>query len=240
MSDGTKYTTRGKVHSGDPNTSLGNTLMALISAIYTCVKLKLHFRIIALGDDMLIMTREPFPKELFVESQEVDFGIITKCKVSSHPVDCEFLSSHPLPAFYSSREIWAMTPMVGKCLPKLYFWQEPIPFIPTFDWLRGVNNTMNATANHNPVIAAFVSSTAKLLPPGPSYYDKFSTAKIKYKMAGCPGLQQHPIAMEWLRKRYGLWFDLAFAELQTALDDVKTLPTLLPYCSFSTFTERDI
>jgi len=238
--DGSFYSTIGKVHSGDPNTSLGNTLMAMISATYHCRLLHLTFRVIALGDDMLIMTKQPFPMDLFIEMQKRDFGIITKCKISTNPVDCEFLSSHPLPAYYAGKEVWAMTPLIGRCLPKLYYWQQPIDKIPVDDWIRGVNNTMYATAGHNPFIRRFLDTTKMLIPDGPCYYDKFSLAKVKYKLHGCVGLQMHPDADSWLAKRYGLWYHIHSAQVYTQLLRVTRLPTLLPFCNFSCFTERDL
>lgn len=234
--DGIKFTNVGRVHSGDANTSLGNTLLSFMSASYSLDSLGIvDFKLIAIGDDLLVLLRNPCKGkfEHYVQHQQQCFNITTTGHVAYHPVDFDFISSHPLPTYSNGQLIWTMVPTVGKCFPKLFYkldeaCPEPLP------WIRGVVKCMRFTANAHPFFNAILDSIHSIVGTGPIY---INMKDREYKMSNDCIHQPIGLASEWLVERY---HENVFA-LYSLLDRIHKVHQI-PYlfrCDLSKVTERD-
>jgi len=249
---GDRYITIGRVRSGDPNTSLGNTLLSFISTHDTMVKLVGlgNFRLAGQGDDLLILTKIPFNPEKYRDMQLRDFGLIAKVsRQSQHPADFEFLSSHVLPAYYTSESnladggihhstVWAMTPLIGKSLPKVYYelLNQGAPAHTPMSWLKGVCVGLQTMVSHHPLYHFVNEHMLKLCGDvKPFVYDP----DAKYKLRGVPGLLPHPLANQWLTHRYGSMYPLVACLLKQAISDTNQIPCILPMVGLDILIKRD-
>jgi len=241
LPDGSSYATEGRVKSGDPTTTCSNTIVSFLSSDPYFLK---HcgpgnYRLIGTGDDLLVATTVPIDVPDYIQTQKEDYGLIVKCSYSDHPVKTSFLSSHPLPATYEGREVWAMTPLLGRCIPKLYFWQEPTVGVDYRAWVAGVTLAMRATAGHNPFINGILQQVDRVLPRVTPFFDKFQLDKIKYKLSGCPGIKTHASAWEWLAIRYGWRVPLISLAINSELTKMTQVPFLVGYTDFSSVFSID-
>lgn len=248
------YHTIGRVRSGDPNTSLGNTILSLISSDYALRNLVGlgNYCLAGQGDDLIILSKKPFDPEVYRSEQLREFGLTAKVsKLSTHPVDWEFLSSHPLPAYMpmtsniqcgdiekNFKVVWAMTPLIGKSLPKVYYelLSASSPEHTPLEWLRGVAVGLQTLVNHHPLYRV-VNNRVLSLTEGQNAY--VNDPDAKYKLQGVSGLEPHPDSMPWLSHRYGVDYPLIAALIENEVSHISSLPYRLPFCRFNIFVKRD-
>jgi len=114
-------------NSGDSNTSWGNTLNGAHEAhIFHEVVRTWPGQIIILvfSDDTLILSKAPISSILTVDAHaklEADYGFLVRMRDSDDIRKCAFLSARPVEAIVDGLHTYLMTPLPGKCLPKLFY-----------------------------------------------------------------------------------------------------------------------
>jgi hypothetical protein len=137
----------GRRNSGDPNTTLGNTLLCALTARQTlddmmhCNSTTTHV-IFAYGDDMVIFSKETWTIESmqdFCDRQLTNYGFINSLYYTTDPAQIDFISCRLFPVQRQLTQQHRLMPQVndtedpewcetflfiptyGKCIPKL-FW----------------------------------------------------------------------------------------------------------------------
>jgi hypothetical protein len=193
---GCRFECPGRRKSGDPNTSLGNTLLCVLAARHTLDSLHMHARIMALGDDMVVFARTNCFQD-FVDHQSA-FGFATKGYVTSEPVDIVYMSSHPLPATFNGQQVWAMTPLLAKTLVKFCYSHSYVAIRKPAEVLRGMCRSLLSTAGHNEPLCMFLNRILSALGQGAAIAPSIDHLKpILYEVVS-PGAH----ALEWLYTRY--------------------------------------
>lgn len=243
-SNGVKYWTPGRTSSGDPNTSVGNTMKSLLSVdadmrelvLTYCAVCELDYIVYGMGDDVLVQIKidnlvpNIVPEELcaqlfsdFKVLQKQHYGWDTTGSFQADPVNWEFLSKTLLPAIEVVEGVehyrWVFTPMAGRCIPKLFY---SLNFSgPQDAWLRGVVLGVLPCVNHHPVFTELFRKILAYVGRGCAIR---STSRYTYTDKYL--LQQTPEVYDWLDRRYG---DGNRAENSIAELHFTSLPAVAPY-----------
>jgi hypothetical protein len=124
--------------SGDPDTSVSNSLYNGVVNYTYFNTLPGLWQILILGDDMLAMLdKQAFEAYECVEHARVyvDHGFIPKIRISKEPTDCTFLSRRFWPVFVDDSPSFVLGPMLGRSLRKLGY--SPNSHVPK-GWLKSV------------------------------------------------------------------------------------------------------
>jgi len=238
--NGSFYRGRGRVHSGDPNTTLGNTLLSFVSAEYTLRALGItDYQFYATGDDALILFRGKPQHSLveFASHQEQCFQIVTTGKEAKHPVDFDFLSACPLPVVVDGILTWCYTPLFGKCFPKLMFSISLEAHLDPFNWLSDLLYAMKYLVNHHPWFSPILETTLSFLDV-PTH--DFAENHDPYRRRNDTLCLCSTLADSWLGVRYGSTNALNLKiELLTELSRVESLPSSLDLPAIFAIAERD-
>jgi hypothetical protein len=115
----------GRRNSGDPNTTLGNTLLCGFANARTLRALGVDGVPYCVGDDCVIFCDpHTVPRdfvERFIDHQKECFGFVNKMHRAAHPADIDYMSCRVIPVVVGGATAWRLVPLLGKCLPKL-FW----------------------------------------------------------------------------------------------------------------------
>jgi hypothetical protein len=153
---GLVYECPGTRKSGDPNTTLGNSLINALVIAYALSKCGIDdFRILVGGDDCVISTFRPFDIKYF-DFVLGSLGFRPKSKrVEPHLVD--FYSSWFIPS--SSGVV--LTPKLGRMFAKIGFSVKPL--VRPREWLAGVIRGNYDLYYHVPWVRAFNDKMLALL-----------------------------------------------------------------------------
>lgn len=162
-SHGHFYERDGGRCSGDPNTSVGNSLlnaMALLWALWVCMVSVQSIRIIVLGDDSVTAIKEKpddpeFSDKIIHALQRLGFKV--KLKVHEDPDLVEFCSGR----FWCTTEGRVWGPKPGRWLSKIGFsvGSEEKPLT----WFKGVLLGVKQNTAHVPVLGATVKHLLTML-----------------------------------------------------------------------------
>ena len=211
LRDGIRYTMPGMRKSGDPNTTLGNTLVALVSTHYTLRHIGIKDPVVlAAGDDMIIMfdpsVLDKSPHDVFqqyVDHQANTFGFVTTGFATDEPVLMDFLSCHPLPTTELDNTgvpSWVLAPHAGRYCTKIFSTLSMPP-----DAAAHAAAIIQGSANVrrcNPLIDYFMTASTRVLPPG-TIPSGWRDPDAIYKMSFCEDVVLNlSLALEWLETRY--------------------------------------
>jgi hypothetical protein len=115
----------GRRNSGDANTTLGNTLICGLTIRRTMDVLGWVGVPMCAGDDGLIfLEKEPDKKSLaaFITHQYETYGYTNKLMYHGYdPAQIDFISARLVPVLRDGAPSYALTPTIGKTLPKLFY-----------------------------------------------------------------------------------------------------------------------
>jgi hypothetical protein len=160
---GVKYNRLGMRKSGDPYTSLGNSIINACSHVFvvheqkavSIGQLKNNVKVCVMGDD-----------NLGNANYEVDFkqpmsrlGLMAKLIYRDELTDCEYCSNLIVKAVYKSEEVFTFTPKPGRVLSKLGYFIRP-PQVPGL--IRGTALGLYAASSANPILLVLLDRLLQL------------------------------------------------------------------------------
>jgi hypothetical protein len=146
---GIKYSVAGTRSSGDPQTSVGNTMLqhfALLYAIcmstgYSADRVLRECRLDACGDDSLSFVPENYNTS-HVKEILSRLGFKFKLKEHTGPTafeDCTILSCHfyPVEDVLTEEPVWVLAPNLGRQIARFGWYVNPPPGVPLNSLIRG-------------------------------------------------------------------------------------------------------
>lgn len=156
------FACKGRRQSGDPNTTLGNTLNSAMTtlAVFDDLGLPPGFMALA-GDDVIWMMPYSLVQHMpAIVARYRYYGFNMEAQTRLSPFDAHFLGSRPLPC---SRCVdgkweptWILAPEMGRCLPK-FGWSLD-PQAQPRNWARQVAVAFRHMS-FVPVLGAFIRNT---------------------------------------------------------------------------------
>ena len=221
---GIRYEVLGTRKSGDPNTSCGNTALNLSTATQTMLDMGLEsFRMIALGDDLLIVTSNPTVRKVMgnydnlkktYEMHMTAYGFKPKVAYSLRLCDAEFCSA----LFWPSTDGIVLGPKPGRLMPKMGFSLK----ILQEDQIRGTMIGYQYNANHVPLLNDFIDfHLDKIGRDGPRVISPYKIACSRKHKMSAEGIQ-------FFEDRYQVSYYSLCEQFHETLSEVRNLQTLLP------------
>ncbi len=182
---GIKYKVRGTRRSGDPQTSVGNSVLQLALLYYAlcCATgasletLLERSTIFAQGDDGLTFLSEEFSHCLPAVREILQrLGFEVKMKVHSGPdalYQATFLSSrvYPVQDALTGQEFHVLAPMIGRQVEKFGYYTCPPPGVPHLSIVRGDAIGRQNIYRAIPFLRCYITRTLELTSQGPAYRD---------------------------------------------------------------------
>jgi hypothetical protein len=226
---GDLYSFLSKRKSGDPNTSLGNTLINMLIHIYFLFTLNLipgrDYAMAALGDDNFIILKESslnITKEE-LKSRSIKFfselGMVPKLKIEDKLARTEFLSA----CFYPTKNSYFLAPKIGRWIAR-HGWSLTTINITEKEHMKEIAMSMER-CKEMPVIGAFLKLYLK---------ETQSTIRSKkykqqsYKMEFSKNFVYTGAFDSWFVDRYGFgWRELNIEKHTTRFPALLKCDTLL-------------
>jgi len=255
---GIQYTVQGRRKSGDPNTTLGNTLVNGLSHLF---EFALHManhsddydtvldvdprdvpmRAIVMGDDWLGATQTPYQDMDFeLEPAMLKLGFVSQVKVPSCWEVASFCSGYFYPAQYPTgvdninAHCLVYGPKIGRTLAKFGF---SIGYQPDKDaWNRGVLQCLNSNCNHIPFLVDIIRRLRKIVPTGRHV---IISPDQKFKFNVDRSYEVDDAVWRMMDLLYGL----GPADLESwrkAILDIKSLPASFHHPALATIVARDL
>jgi len=154
---------QGRRNSGDPNTTLGNSILSGQSVWDSMTAAGLRGKVLCCGDDTLIFSDHLWTAEELAHFQRGverhGFAVKVESNVATHTVkmiqdisQITFLAARPLPATDASGErVICMTPTYGRCLYKLFFSLSKQTVANPLGFMRTLAESFLATYGYDPI-----------------------------------------------------------------------------------------
>jgi len=238
------FSYHGRMQTGNPNTTITNTNLALMSTVYT-LDTHLNIRdyvILAAGDDMIIGFANLcdaclLNMEMYVEHQYEHFNLIAKSRLALHPVDIDFLSSYPLPCTVEGINAWAMTPKLGKSLMKICYTHRHLTPEEIPCWAKAVIIGMKHMVSHNPIFMEYLNAWDRKVQNVQPRMDLIDNMQIKTTTFDT---LPSPFYHEWMIKRYGLDYNLIMYQGLDIYESSTSVTLFIPYIGLNRIVERDL
>lgn len=192
----------GRRNSGDPNTTIGNTILCGFCAARTLKGLDCV--VICTGDDMVVCWRQLPPREVayrFLRHQKKVFGFTNKLEECTHPAQVSYISARLIPVVRAGGDDWVLTPLPGKSLPKLFYTNSAVVNSKPRALRAAVASAVAKLYAGDPYIHPFLSNIAKtaegLARVAPSPDD------LPYHLGGLETVEAHQDYDAWFHLRYG-------------------------------------
>lgn len=218
---GWTYCAPGRRKSGDPNTTCGNTILCMFSAVLTLEALAVpesDYALIGTGDDMVMLVRDCNPAALsanFSRHQRENYGFINKITIARHPWDICYVASFPLVGETDGKEVWSLTPTIGRCLAKLGYTVHVELMRRWRQLALETGHGVSTIAPHNPIFAAYADRLKHYLGPVGATIAPDPEAQYKHQAANVT-IHGTFETIEWLHRRYPDHFDRVLSALQNA------------------------
>lgn len=223
---------KGRRNSGDPNTTIGNTILSCATARMTLRRLGFPDHVcISVGDDLLILlppaNRPRFVTD-FAKDQKINYGFKNKVRGPDAPWDVDFLSCRLLPALVNGSYTWTLSPLLAKCVPKVFYSVSPVARARPLDMLRTVNECMMYLFQADPIAMSLFKKVERFCGEGKvvTMTDADRTG-ILYLM-NCHETREvrpHPDYHIWTSSRY----NHDFASLKSVVMTHQVVPFHLPF-----------
>jgi hypothetical protein len=173
---GIEYQPVGTRKSGDPNTSIGNSLLNIALNVNYLKTLMIPFRIIVLGDDTLIALQKTIDIEAYTNYM-ARFGMVVKPKLHYGPARASFCSMW----FYPTIKGFIAGPKPGRQLNKMG-WKTGPPTKNDTKILAGLLASQYPGIYYAPYYYDFVKMhlTGKMIPPAWSFQQVIGTTVEDY------------------------------------------------------------
>jgi hypothetical protein len=150
--NGLYFSTPGRRNTGDPNTTLGNTLLNLISLNWLTHQFHLDCHIFCAGDDFMIMSRKPFDVESFKEMSNESFDFnLKELKYTTYLSRLTYISSRVVPATFSGESVFTCAPTYGKAIPKFFYTMSEVAHAHPIDHLSSLRAMIDASLLFDPI-----------------------------------------------------------------------------------------
>jgi hypothetical protein len=205
------YTVNGTRKSGDPNTSVGNSLLnGLINA--HCLSKFGKFKLMVLGDDMVAAIERQAWKD---ESQEayigqmVALGLKPEIQVHMTPHKVSFCSSYFYPCEVEGRRTHILAPKAGRCLSK-FGYQIGVRTRKDPQTLLGIALGLAPQGYVVPGLNSYIraiQSTVREEPIMPGWYRSDGMDTIVCRTVETEQMVQDVYGMSWARLEQWAWRD---------------------------------
>jgi len=201
-SKGHKYTRLGMRKSGDPYTSLYNTMWnGLIHFHIYCIaqnktpqEASFDIRMLLQGDDSLIVYRRTNQIIPWKESMNF-FGFDAIAIFRDHFHECEFCSN----LLYMVKEGWVFGPKIGRILGKLAFYVNPPKNVSSASLVRGTALGLMSSCHHIPYLREYLDRILVLTKGVQAYRAPGEEWKLQYIKCTTT-----PLTMFTVYDRYGV------------------------------------
>lgn len=206
------YLVEGRRNSGDPNTTIGNTLLCGFCAARTlkgrdCV-------IICTGDDMVVCWKLLPPRQVaydFIREQKLVFGFTNKLEECSHPAQVSYISARLIPVTRYGGDDWVLTPLPGKSLPKLFYTNSAVVVSKPRALRASVASAVAQLYMGDPYIHPFLTAISKTASGMVSVTP--CSDDLPYHSGGKDLVQAHRDYDAWFHLRYGEGADIVLFHL---------------------------
>jgi len=186
---GIKYKVDGTRKSGDPFTSLFNSVLNGLMHIYAFKvkydekhgtnlyvhQLRTMIKMVVQGDDNLMIHSGPKMPE--IKDVLYNLGFDCECNYRDSIYDCEFCSN----IIYDTKQGPTFGPKIGRVISKLGYFISPPTHVHPMSMLRGVALGLEATASYVPYINVVVKRILKDTKGYSPYFEKTYDFKMVYK-----------------------------------------------------------
>lgn len=246
---GTKYGVKGGRHSGDGNTTLGNTLIAALVMLYALSKCHVStqygslnvaqffddVKILQGGDDnVTAMRRGSFVGNVReeVESTLKQLGFVPKLLLRENPENVTFFSSRFWPCTVNDQETFVLAQHPAKALAFLGWMKTPLDSASERQqWVKQVALGMRATARINPVVGAVVQRLLELTQDvvvGKRVKEMVEAQKLYSVTVGNEIVQPTEQTIAMFESVYGITHD-EISAFRHFIGGIKTLPCLVQH-----------
>jgi len=200
-SQGVKYKRQGMRKSGDPYTSVGNSLLNGLFHIFIYCEAhncgvdqaRTMVRMLIQGDDNLLV-HVPDDVEIDWVARMRELGFDSEAVYRESILDAEFCSN----LVYQVKEGLVFGPKPGRVVSKLGYFINPPAGVPVKSLVRGTALGLYAGCNHIPPLRAYLDRIMELTQDATAYYEPNAEWKMNYITA-------HDTPETWvtLYRRYG-------------------------------------
>nr|WRQ65287.1 polyprotein [Tolivirales sp.] len=236
-SKGVFYKVKFTRKSGDPNTSVGNSIVNAECADTIMTKLGYDYKMVVQGDDNLIVIRgtmSELEKKVLrktVVAEYLKLGFVAKVKVSDQWHDVEFCSS----LFWPVKDGYVLGPKIGRRLPKIGFSLKQL----TPGQVKGMLLGLMKEVKHIPVLGDYARVCMKLL--SHVRKEEYYVYENQYKVRASRNHEASFETYEFFLARYGVTASGASASLQVVMASVeKEFTSILDWPDLDVFTEIDL
>jgi len=166
---GLEFRLVGNRNSGDPNTTVGNTVVCGLTAVRSLLAAGLtmkDFRVVAAGDDMLIVfqQRRHYADvgliEHFKQHQLATFGFVNKLFLATSIFDVDFLSCRVVPAQVNDLETYVLQPTL-KAFVKMFWTDSQIALTRGEEFLGVVLEAFKHMYAADPYVLVFLNALSR-------------------------------------------------------------------------------
>lgn len=153
----------GRRNSGDPNTTIGNTILCGLTAIEYFLNNNIDAIPLCCGDDLVIFFKKQ-PTQLQRQAwldRQVEFGFINKLAVVDDIAQVDFISARVIPCYVQGVETYTLTPLYGKCLPKIFMSTSNIAKVSPARMLTAIKGCMEYCFSADPYILAYFRTVSE-------------------------------------------------------------------------------